>query len=646
MKMAKSYKIILLLAAFVMSVVMAFGFLSTVSADTTTVSPENYFTFSEGVTAKFENDALLVDVVDGGKITFKNKIAINNAEFTLDIPDGAKATITLESNSLFVNGNKNADGKFDKLIKNKIVLEDSAITLNEDAGIVELDNGVHTVWVKSDSVGLLTVNGAKNNLDTEGYYRLNTVGGIIAANVSIEIDLPDGATDKTLKIISVDQYAGVDGYKQTFVLTEGKLTHALPRIAIDKDFYTRTDLTTYKAVKLLGEEYTLDMTAYSVLDTFSDSDIYLAEEIAPNADAKVTFESGTKTPDALRFRETGDVTFIIKAKVDGTDKVCESVVANVVDADTLSDENAPEYKNNELALEAFEAALKEQYEVKETVDEQEVITSAPLGTSLEIPSLEDLVFDNYTPYSELSLTVHYRSASTSSTAKEMEFKLDEVGGYRFFVTFEDKAGNAMESDDFIKIDEDDDNKIDPTAKYRNFVFFFNINDDANIEVKAPIPQGIGYKGITYTASKFNIDASGCNMTYVLYYNEDVNATDTSDGWKVIPKASTVTDTEFVSEDGFTYDDVKEFAYDGNLTFVPKELGAYKIVCTATSSVSPRTAEAHTIIKVESEPAIVKVPSTWLADNVWSVVFLSIGTLCLIGIIVLLFIKPKEETDND
>jgi hypothetical protein len=30
----------------------------------------------------------------------------------------------------------------------------------------------------------------------------------------------------------------------------------------------------------------------------------------------------------------------------------------------------------------------------------------------------------------------------------------------------------------------------------------------------------------------------------------------------------------------------------------------------------------------------------------SVIFLGVGTLCLIGIVVLLFVKPKEKTDSE
>ena len=68
------------------------------------------------------------------------------------------------------------------------------------------------------------------------------------------------------------------------------------------------------------------------------------------------------------------------------------------------------------------------------------------------------------------------------------------------------------------------------------------------------------------------------------------------------------------------------------------------MCTATSSVSSRHAEDSTIIQVASKANVVEVPSKWLENNIWSVVFLSVGTLSLVGIIILLCIKPKEQND--
>ena len=172
-----------------------------------------------------------------------------------------------------------------------------------------------------------------------------------------------------------------------------------------------------------------------------------------------------------------------------------------------------------------------------------------------------------------------------------------------------------------------------------------MEDDAKITVTAAVKEGVGYKGVLYTAASFDVDANGCTMTYKLYYNADTKATATGEGWKEIPKASSVTDEDYVSSDGYTYDEIKSVNFNGELKFVPTKLGAYKIECVATSDVSPRDASDYMIVMVESEPSVVKVDNKWLQNNIWSVVFLSIGTLCLIGIIVLLCIKPKDETED-
>ena len=178
-----------------------------------------------------------------------------------------------------------------------------------------------------------------------------------------------------------------------------------------------------------------------------------------------------------------------------------------------------------------------------------------------------------------------------------------------------------------------------------FVFSIYVKDDAPITITPATVQGKGYKGASYTASKFTVDATGCTVTYKLYYNANSDATADAEGWVEIPSSSSITDTDY-NENGYSYSDVQSIAYNGSLTFVPNKIGAYKIVCTASSKTTAREESASTIIKIENEPAVVKPASEWLQNNVWSVVFLSVGTLCLIGIIVLLFIKPKEENDNE
>ena len=71
----------------------------------------------------------------------------------------------------------------------------------------------------------------------------------------------------------------------------------------------------------------------------------------------------------------------------------------------------------------------------------------------------------------------------------------------------------------------------------------------------------------------------------------------------------------------------------------------KIVCKAVSKVSYNVAEDSALIRIKEEGKVVVPDDHWLENNAWSVVFLSIGSLCLIGIVVLLFIKPKDTEDT-
>ena len=185
---------------------------------------------------------------------------------------------------------------------------------------------------------------------------------------------------------------------------------------------------------------------------------------------------------------------------------------------------------------------------------------------------------------------------------------------------------------------DEDNA---NPKYAQFVFTFHMVDDAVIVIAPAKTQGEGYVGIEYTASAFTIEAVAAKTTYKLFYNEDANATADSDGWKEIEKASSVKDENYY--DGYyTYDEIQAIAYDGNLSFTPDRKGAYMIVCTSTSTITSRESSDSTIIRVEKEAEEVKVYTEWFKDNVWTVVFLGVGTLCLIGIVALLFVKPKDE----
>jgi len=627
MRIAKSYKItITLIVTFILSLAMAFGMMnfSTAKAATATATPTNYFEFSTDVSGEFKDSALVSSVKKGDAISFVNQLVISDLAIEMQVPNGLTANVSITADSYYVHGNEKVDGEtvtYETQIVNKIA--------------VVGDGAVKTLKIAVDENGYVTADGTPVSADK--FYRVKCIAGMAVGKIEIEFDGAETASE--FKLLSVDQKASdtAGAFKQTFKLDDsGKIEKlATPRITVQNSFYTQTAKGEYKAIKIVStgaNAYSIDAKAYSLLGGVSNSSLYVKENSA------LLLETNTKKPTEFKFKNTGDVNIVIMAEIGGEKVECETIPVTVIGKE--ADTTAPVYKFDAEAVRGFEAQLKKQY------FDAEKNKSVALGSTLELPSLEDLVFDDSVSYDDLKATIYYM-AKTEGSSTNFKFDLDEVGEYTMYVAFADQSGNAMEKEDFIKIDETDENKF-TEGKYKDFIFRFVVNDDADIKVSPAIKESVGYKGVSYTVSKFKVDANECTLNYKLYYSKDVNADPESEKegvWVEIPKASSVKKDSYVSNNGFTYDQVKEFAYNGTLTFKPIEFGAYKIVCTATSDVSPRTDSAYSVVKVEKEPAVVKVDTKWLQNNVWSVVFLSIGTLCLIGIVVLLFVKPKD-TDNE
>jgi hypothetical protein len=438
-------------------------------------------------------------------------------------------------------------------------------------------------------------------------------------------ELASANTPVDFKIESIDQKASdaEENYKQTFETKDGVITDdkVYPVVAVSESFYKNNPDGSYTMVKNVREKYTVSVEAYSVLSNVSASKIYVQKN------DKIWRETND-TPKGIMFLEEGDIDVNLVTK-DGDKEIVLKTLSKIDVVNYANDKTTPVFIYDEGAFQAYTVALQNAYY---NIDEKHHVA---LGTDLEIPSMKDLVFDDINTYEALTKKVFYsNNVSEDLTSNGMTISLSEAGKYVFKATFIDSNGNAMDKEDF-----------ETGEKYANYVFNFEIEDDAPIKITAAPVQGKGFKNVSYTASKFTIDAVGCNTTYTLYYNADKTATEGSDGWVAIPKSSSVTDKGY-SKDGYTYDDVKSIAYNGSLTFTPNKLGAYMIKCEAVSSVTSRGDSASTVIVVDGEASPVKVYTDWLANNVWSVVFLGVGGLCLIGIIVLLCIKPKDETESD
>ncbi len=672
MKVTKSYKIILLILAFIMSTMLALGMMKSPSAYASgdVVSATKYFNLN-GATTVFTEEGLKIDAKKDVNVSFKNNLIVNDMSMKMKLPEGLTASINISLASFYVNGNPKEWSKyqtegteFDKTIKNTLALNYKysskavvSMALNGKAiGDIQVIDGFITVnfAIKNN---YLTVNDMDAmsiySADEKIYYKVQNVDDrAVSSEISISFAEQEEGSGKSGDFILeyVDQKASDSSgdYKQSLKLADGQTkpeSAKKQRVYLSESFYLRNSDGSYSlVVKAADKKYALSYKACSVLGDGA----YLCL-VNPNGEYNYDgVETSTSTPDTIRF-EKNTAKFGVGIKQDGEPVLYEEFEVDDIKAFDFEDEQAPRYVNDQVAYASFLNALKEEYT---TTNSQGETTSAGLGTSLSIPSMKDLVVDNFDSYASLDTKVYYKNDKTDSAESKMSFKLNAIGDYLFFVAFEDASGNKMNETDFV-YQEDNDVKYgiygengDGVENYvGNFVFKFEIEDNADIMVKAPEIQGDGFKGVEYRASKFIIDADGCKDTYKLFYNKNTNASADDAGWIEIPAIATINEEDYVSN-GFSYNEVKKVNFDGELKFLPTRIGAYKIECTVTSTVSSREASSSTIIKVESKASPVEVPSKWLENNIWSVVFLSIGTLSLIGIVILLCIKPKEQTDND
>ena len=639
MKQSKTFKLILTVA---MAFFMSLACLLIFSPKTVKAADLPYFTgtYSDG---KYENDSAVFTVGDNKSVVLANSLIANTLALDLTLGEDVEGiTISFETKPFDVNGVIYENGEKVDTIKHKLTLkfDGSVVNFNETDGTTVLGaldkTSLKIYFAVEDNVVKASVkDNASFVSNPSNLYLTSDVGGCVAKKITITADVKADVSTSTIAINSIDQdYSDNTGaYKQTFVLEEGKIKdNAKARIVLNGSAYVSTE-DGYKLKAFKGTQYTYSFTAYSVLENLNSSDLFIKE-------ATNLWLSNEDKPKTVIFKETGN----LKLSIGDSENVYDEIEFEVLDKNAVTN-TAPAYRDStdfEKQIESYKEAL-----IKATLkDYNGKEYCIRLGEKVKLPSLETLVIDDYTSYSQLKYTVHYRTPETSSTTTKMEIPTDKAGKYEFFVVFEDANGDKMKTDDFYTFDENDENKR-VVGDYWDYVFSFEIKDNAPINITA-VNQTNGYVGTTYTVSKFNVSATGYTPTYELYYNAkaiELPVGDWEQTWTRIPKASEVSETDVMPE-GFTYEDIQNINYDGQLTFTPDRTGKFVIKCTVSSTSSVRSASATASVEVLETPTIVKPVNPWLRDNVWSVVFLASGTVCLIIVIILLFIKPKEKIEEE
>lgn len=666
MKTAKSYKILILLTAFVLSMVAWLGFAmpKTASAEETVINLSNYFA-GQYNNASLKEDNIVFNVRSEDEISIKNQLVLDDLGFELsgELSKFESLKLVIKAKSFYANGNKQANGEYLTDIKNEIVLLDNASSLI-DGDVLAVNLSVVDGYLNY-AIGSNTAIA----LDDDSL-RLGARDKYLGS-VSFESTLKSEYQSANLALVSVNQKASdksaENPYKQEFKLdADGKLLkYAYPRVVLGDNLFqadaSKGELLTVQA----GARYNLSTSAIALFNReYTSSSLFVSSNVdnahgngsylgtSDNSSKLVVFKLNSNlSEDVMAFGISSH------SLVGGNkDDIFETYQVRVVS----NTKEAPVYNNDAAALEGYVHALNELITEDYGVDG---VHSIRLGETITLPSLKDLVYDDNTSYENLSYTVYYNTPSTQSgSSASMKLKLEEAGDYEFFVVFKDKDGNSMEKDDFYKVDKEDAGKLvagkyygtaltEGMATSYGFVFRFRIEDDAPIFIKAPESQADGYLDVRYTASNFEIKSSQNTVEYKLYYNasETVNVDEKTNlsSWRQIADIDTVNKKDFTAGKGFTKEQLKEINYNGKVAFTPIEKGTYVIECTITSgSVVGREQRAFSVIRINQEAVTVDYDNHWLENNVWSVVFLSVGSLCLIGIVVLLFVKPKEEADEE
>ena len=349
------------------------------------------------------------------------------------------------------------------------------------------------------------------------------------------------------------------------------------------------------------------------------------------------------------------------------------------------------------AYTAFVDALKE-------IEEEGL--SAGEGSYLYLPSMKYLIEDNG-GYSNLKFTISYKSTSnnsakTSSSLSSSALKLEvtQAGVYEFKVFAVDKAGNNMKYYDSEKeeiVDVTSSNvwdidaipsfsvkvankgiKVEEGTGKRDTEVIYGTYNLTSFDVIGPASATSEYKlfyvdqskvsgittsklmGITYetladTAKDLKVTATerGLDLYMLAYATELKNAIGGEVTVAQIMEAfveieeynDNINEDEHPEDWGNSYNAYKWDA--STQSFVPQKMGNYIIIaCFTDPDIAAYDAGAYKLVTVESEEDVLYGETEWLKNNIVSVILFGIAGLMLILIIILLVVKPSDETLED
>ncbi len=369
-----------------------------------------------------------------------------------------------------------------------------------------------------------------------------------------------------------------------------------------------------------------------------------------------SYKSGKVTS---RITKVGTYTFTVSVQEDQTKSYSKEVTVH----SSTNQLSGAEYFYDAEKLAEYDEKVKNASYVDATQEEK---VSIFLDEDYIVPSVEPLMNLGSFAYGQYKRTVYYAvpgstaySTSSASGTSDLKFTVTKVGTYRFYVLLSiDKIDEASfgivvkglkeYADGFYAVKSQSENKrlyVSGTKYYEDEdfkkefipdseedvvktteapivpIFEFDIfNAGPKIKFESSDPED-GYIGLEYELEDVTVSGSDVDVNYKLRYKETQNS-----DW---------------------VDATEEFNSE-NLSFIPEKAGYYKVIITAIDSDGKDAILETQDIKVTKKYEKVEYKTgfnDWISVNYLPFIFLCISGACLIGIILLLTIKPKEKTEK-
>ena len=400
-----------------------------------------------------------------------------------------------------------------------------------------------------------------------------------------------------------------------------------------------------------------------VIITANDVEVFNNGATKKDENNVIFLSSYTEGKVSARITKEGSYTFKVKTIVEAGETAKEFTKAVTVHSD-VNNLKAPKYNVSKVdEIEKYKVQAQDASYVDATATVKESIF---VDETYTVPSVENLLDLGSFAYTKYRRTVNYSvpgsssyNSSSASGTSNLSFTITKVGTYRFYVLLsideiDGKSFNISVSklkeyyDGFYTIkrasdnaplyasgtkyftDEDLENEYVPDNEETDIVkcdlvvpiFEFTIvNAGPNVKITSSYQEN-GYIGLEYEIKSVKVSGNEVSTSYALKYKE----TATSD-W---------------------VDATEEFD-ESEKTFTPSKQGYYKLIVTAIDNDGKtKTAETKEI-KVTQKYETVDYKTgfnDWISVNYVPFIFLCISGVCLIAIILLLVIKPKEKAKTE